>query len=325
MDSLTTPAILEVQARGLHQYHKLEQFPVRIGRALDNDIILSDPTVSPYHLVIEKGQKQDELVLRNLSTENGSRLNQQVLNDAVVKLNQPLNLRLGTRRVRLLRTDTTIAPTSVRNCKGFYLLFCNPFSAIILTVLLGLAFAFEGYLQSYVDKEPIFYISGLMPYALLMITFTLLVAAVSRLFIQHWEVAAAASLVALFMLLPYLIGELGHFLNYLFTADWPLELLLIISNFILLPALLYMYIRMVHHTSFWFALGVALVISLPLFVYQAADLSDKLLIASEYSNEAQFNRTLSSFDIRLEGTHSLGDYMEQMSTALSFEADNKNP
>ena len=32
--------ILEVKTRSLNHYYQLEQFPVRVGRALDNDIIL---------------------------------------------------------------------------------------------------------------------------------------------------------------------------------------------------------------------------------------------------------------------------------------------
>jgi len=44
--------ILEIIQRGVHQYHKVDSFPVTIGRAFDNDIILQDVTVSPHHLVI---------------------------------------------------------------------------------------------------------------------------------------------------------------------------------------------------------------------------------------------------------------------------------
>jgi hypothetical protein len=35
--------------------HKADRFPVRIGRAFDNDLVLSDPYVSPLHLIIEMG------------------------------------------------------------------------------------------------------------------------------------------------------------------------------------------------------------------------------------------------------------------------------
>ncbi|WP_374212370.1 FHA domain-containing protein [Thiothrix subterranea] len=66
--------ILEIQTRGLNQYHRLEQFPVTIGRALDNDVILSDNSVSPYHLCLEQ-DAEGQVFAHNLSSENGTRLN----------------------------------------------------------------------------------------------------------------------------------------------------------------------------------------------------------------------------------------------------------
>ena len=47
--------ILEVQTRGLNQYHRLETFPVSVGRGLDNDVILSDPAVSPIPFALGAG------------------------------------------------------------------------------------------------------------------------------------------------------------------------------------------------------------------------------------------------------------------------------
>ena len=43
---------IEVSHRHQHQFYKVEKPVVRIGRALDNDIILPDPAVSPHHLLI---------------------------------------------------------------------------------------------------------------------------------------------------------------------------------------------------------------------------------------------------------------------------------
>jgi hypothetical protein len=50
--------ILEVLNRSGAQgeIHKITNFPLRIGRAYDNDIVLNDPFVSPLHLVIEQGE-----------------------------------------------------------------------------------------------------------------------------------------------------------------------------------------------------------------------------------------------------------------------------
>ena len=48
MDTL----ILEIKTQGLHRHHVIDKLHTRIGRAFDNDIILSEPTVAPYHLEI---------------------------------------------------------------------------------------------------------------------------------------------------------------------------------------------------------------------------------------------------------------------------------
>ena len=61
--------ILEIFTRGLHRYQPVDTEVTRIGRALDNDIILSDPTVAPHHLkIIRYGE--DSLELVNLAEVN---------------------------------------------------------------------------------------------------------------------------------------------------------------------------------------------------------------------------------------------------------------
>jgi len=312
--ALVTP-VLEIMARGLNQYHKLEHFPVRIGRALDNDIILSDPTVSPYHLEIDQ-LENGQLVLRNLSQENGSRLNKHAFETATVDLDGVLQLRLGTRRMHLLRPDVAVQQTSVRNCKGLYILFCNPISALVLVVLLILGFTLENYVSAYTEQDLIYYMSEIMPYLLILMALTLLVVGISRLVIQRWEVGAAVSLSALLMLTPNIAGELGHFLNYLMTADWPLDNFSLLTNFIAWPAALYMYIRMVHHAPRWPALGIAVLFSAPFLGFQVSGWADRQLIANAYTTEANFNRTLSSTDIRLKPTVPIDEYMATMRADL---------
>jgi hypothetical protein len=51
-------------------YYAVDRFPLRIGRAFDNDIVLADPFVSPLHLVITDGG--DAWMLDDRSSENGT-------------------------------------------------------------------------------------------------------------------------------------------------------------------------------------------------------------------------------------------------------------
>ncbi len=315
--------VLEVITHSLNHYHRLRDFPVRIGRALDNDIILSDATVSPHHMEIDRAA-DGQLVLRNLSLENGSKVNRQPLTEPVTLAleQQPIRLSLGSRRIRLLHPAMEVGQTSVRNCSGLYVLFCRPIWSLVLMAFTLLALVFENYLDTIYSKEMSYYVSDLLPYLLIMLALTLLVAGISRLSIQRWEVGAALSLVALIMLGPHVLGEIGHAANYLFTAVWPMQLLLLASNFLLLPLLLYLYIRLVHQSAGLAALGSALLFSAPVMLFQVSDMADQVLLTSEFSGDAVFSRELSSFDARLLPTLSLDEFIAEATELPPTKANN---
>lgn len=59
MDETLSPvAVLEVLDRDgqVRQTHAVPRWPLRIGRALDNDIVLSDPHVAAHHLTVGAGE-----------------------------------------------------------------------------------------------------------------------------------------------------------------------------------------------------------------------------------------------------------------------------
>ncbi len=323
MAQIERPAelILEIHTRSLNQYHRLTQFPVRIGRALDNDIILSDATVSSHHMEIDLADN-GQLVIRNLSEENGSKVNRQVLSDKPLTLElgkEPLDLLLGARRARVMYSDMDIAKTSVRNCSGLYKLFCKPAWSIALMVFTLFVFLFEKYLETIYAKEASYYFSDLMPYLLAMIVLTLVVSGISRLSIRRWEIGSALSFAALLMLGPQLLGELGHKLNYLFTATWPMEWVSLVGDFLWMPFLLYLYVRLVHHSNARNAIGLALLFSAPMTLYQVSDYADQMAIAAEYTGEAEFSRELSSLNIHLAPTLSIDEFITQLNDELTTE------
>lgn len=316
--------ILEVHTRSLNQYHRMTDFPVRIGRALDNDIILSDATVSSHHLEIDLAD-DGQLVIKNLSEENGSKVNRKVLSGEPLSLvlgDDPLDLSLGARRVRILRPDMAITKTSVRNCSGLYRLFCQPAWSVVLMLFTLFVFLFEKYLQTIYAKEASYYLSDLMPYLLAMIVLTLVTAGISRLSIRRWEIGSALSFAALLMLGPQLLGELGHKLNYLFTATWPMDWVSLIGDFLWMPFLLYLYVRLVHHSTAGSAFGIALLFSAPMILYQVSDYADQMAIADEYTGEAEFSRELSSLDIRLAPTLPVDGFITQIRDELGSAGDN---
>ena len=76
--------ILEINTRGLHQFRQIENEVTTIGRALDNDIILSDPTIAPHHLKIIR-YPEGSIELVNLSEVNPVRIGRQRLDSMVTE------------------------------------------------------------------------------------------------------------------------------------------------------------------------------------------------------------------------------------------------
>ena len=54
-----------------HQYRRLSGERLTVGRAWDNDLILSDPAVNPHHAIIELDENR-QLMITDLDTLNGT-------------------------------------------------------------------------------------------------------------------------------------------------------------------------------------------------------------------------------------------------------------
>ena len=74
------PARIEVLERDgrVRQSQPVPAWPLAIGRAIDNDLVLDDPHVAPYHAVIEAGPGGAPR-LRVLPGENGMRCGRRLL------------------------------------------------------------------------------------------------------------------------------------------------------------------------------------------------------------------------------------------------------
>lgn len=78
---MSTVAILEVLDRDgqVRQTHVVQRWPLTIGRAFDNDVVLADPYVAPRHLSVTEGEAG--LVLNVGATLNGVEVGSKRLRD----------------------------------------------------------------------------------------------------------------------------------------------------------------------------------------------------------------------------------------------------
>jgi hypothetical protein len=148
VDEVIYLEVLEGEA--VHARHRLERFPVSVGRGYGNEIILDDPKVSAQHLRIERAE-DGRLVLRDVGSHNGTfrvepwaRLAELVVEDDVRVAVGDTVLRLRTPRHMVEPTLVGTAPADPRTR-----LFERPFA---FPALLAVAVAWSllsEYLSSY--------------------------------------------------------------------------------------------------------------------------------------------------------------------------------
>lgn len=315
--------ILEVQARGLNQYHKLKDFPITIGRAFDNDIILSDESVAAHHVCLY----QD--VDHNVYVTNFDNVPISLNNKTVQQPDKPLSLPseivLGNRKLRLLSADTPVATAKVKRCTGVFAPICNPVWTSVLLGLTIFSLVLNNYLDTTLQKDPLFYLSTLLPNVLALLAFTLAISGITRLVTHRWQIIPALNIAALFTLIPLLVIEVAQLGDYFFTSDSISDWLVTITNVILLPLLLFIYLWRVNNQSIRSALGVALLLSSPLLAYQIIDLVDQASTHAQFSTDPTYNQSLSSLDMRVKTATSLEKFLDATKAQLPSQLPAKTP
>ncbi|MBN1208042.1 MAG: FHA domain-containing protein [Myxococcaceae bacterium] len=118
MDEVIYLEVLEGDA--VHVRHRLERFPVTVGRGYGSDVILDDPKVSAAHLRVERAE-DGGLVVRDLGSRNGTfrvepwaRLAELVLTDDARVMVGDTVLRFRGRGYAVEGTLVAEAPVGIR-------------------------------------------------------------------------------------------------------------------------------------------------------------------------------------------------------------------
>lgn len=303
--------ILEISTRGLHRYQPLESEVTTIGRALDNDIILSDPTVAPHHLkIIRYGDDSVEIV--NLAEVNPTRINKQKQASLVTGI-LPVNLEIGRVQARLLSRDYAVPPTrqlAGGNSPG------HLFGHSYWTVILVLACLVIGGLEFYLNAYNSFKWSDLLKYVLreTVLTIGLFVIGLSileRLLVNRWEIRQMVTSISLVYLLYYFLAYLFEALDYLFSASWPSTQFRFGWYLTLLPCAIALYLIHISHLKKSKSFVLAILIASPIAVPSIMQSSELRALLDDFSASAKYQNSLSSLNLHLQERVSIETFIEQ--------------
>jgi len=303
--------ILEISTRGLYRYQQIDREVTTIGRALDNDIILSDPTVAPHHLkIIRYGNSSIELV--NLTEVNPARVNNQRLQSLVTE-KLPLKLEIGRIQAQLLPRDYAVADTRplAGNGHGNRL-----FGHVYWTVLLVLACLCVGGLEFFLNSYNTVKWSDLLKYmlretVLTIGVFVLALSILERLLVNRWEIRQMITSVCLVYLLFNFTSIFASELNYLFSASWPTTWLHFAWYLAIIPCAIALYLIHISHLKQSRSIMLALLIASPIAVPSILQSQHLRALLDDFSTVAKYQNSLSPLNWHLKDSVAIDSFIGQ--------------
>ncbi len=257
----------EVQRR-----ERVESFPLRIGRAYDNDLILEDPHVCPAHAVLD--WLDGSLTLRDLASVNGLHTLPGRERVPSLEVGSGASVQIGRTLLRF-RDPAHLTPPALRlRRRPRYLEWAltRPLAGCAwLTLLLGISLI-DAVRSAHVEIDWASQASALAGAALISATWAGAWALVGRLlgqrprFVTHFAIAVLA---LLFGMLQKAIFEVGQFL---FTPVEPQRAADMAADGLVLGSVLYAHLSVLHVARPWRRRLVAAGLGSMLFGFQLSTL-----------------------------------------------------
>ena len=219
---MTMPlAILEVLDRDgvVRQAVRVPAWPVRVGRALDNDLVLDDPHVAPHHFEVD--ERDGRVEVRVGDTENGvsSQRRRHARGDAIPVGDVPLRLDIGDTHLRLRLATHAVAPElPLRTTTG------GSRTATIVAFAAGLIvlglFVFDAWLENDPEELTRTLTSQLMGLLLAGLVWCGAWALVSKVFTRRPHFFWHLRVMLLGVLATQVFTALDMFLSFAFSWRW---------------------------------------------------------------------------------------------------------
>lgn len=315
--------IIEIPGRGGNQYHRIDKPVVRVGRALDNDVILSDPSVSPYHFLIRRNEA-GSFELRSLADENGIRIDRRQVDEPVSLTELPLEFDAGRTHIRILNSSQPVSPTRLMSCRnGSSCLFGHWAWALFLFGALVLLSAIDNYLSTPRLINWDSYGSDQLTLMLVALSLSAGLLVVNRITSQRWDYPSALSFVSLLLITAMLLDQVIPFADYFFTSPLPGYIINLAWTFLLVPISMGWFLVRLHHGSNAASALLIVILLSPAAYFQVKTVADHYDLFDAFSKTAYYSDDLYPWDYRMQDTISVEDFAENSERLLVREPEQK--
>ena len=196
--------------------HGVEAFPVSVGRAYTNQIIIDDPFVCPMHLSLAPDE-QGRLVARDLGSVNGLRDSARGQLVTSMEIDSGTQFRIGHTILRYRSVDYPTAPTTVDRIEKASRL-ASPYAAVAAGSIVLMVLLAESFLSSSARVTAINIISEPVPIIATMLGWAGLWALASRLIVNRFNFGPHLTIVCAAFLTTTLLGIVSEWSEFFFPA-----------------------------------------------------------------------------------------------------------
>lgn len=315
-------AVLEVHERSgaLRERVRISGDRLRIGRALDNDLVLEDPFVCAHHAELHWGEEGWTLV--DLNSVNGLRLADSHQRLDKIALAGPMDLRIGHTALRFRSCDEQIEaaradPTDSRWAR----LLARVPVALGAALLAALLIALQQHLNQVEHRDWLPALAGSVGSVTTLVIWALAWALINRVFAHRLNYPAHLSIGALCMLGALLGNTLIEYMLFAVGGDGLQGGLAMLTLFGFLAVALWGHLGVISHASRRRQAIVAASVSLVL--YLVFNLPQQ--VRDDHSNAPEFSALLKPPAFRLSsGLSSDHFYTRAAQLAAEVEAEAKS-
>ena len=240
----------------------VESFPISIGRAYTNQVIVSDPHVCPMHLTIVPDE-QGRLIARDLDSVNGLRDGSANARVATLEIHSGTQFRIGHTLLRYCSVDHPLAPTAVDRIEQVSRL-TSPYAAVAAGVFVLVILCVESFLSSVERVKAINIISEPLPIIATMLGWAGLWSLASRIIVSRFYFAPHLTIAAAALVATTVLGVLSEWLEFLLPAIPMLWLASLVGNGLVLAGLVYGHLGFASvlrtRSRLWAALAVSIAV-----------------------------------------------------------------
>jgi FHA domain-containing protein len=293
----------------------VNSFPLKVGRAYSNDVILNDPYVCPMHLAIGPDE-QGVLIARDLDSVNGLRAGTREKRVASLELHSGSQFRIGHTQLRYCSVDHPLAATVMDRENGKSRLY-SPYVAVVAGAAIFLLLCLDAYLTT-VERATVAAIvtEPLTTFAMLLVWSGLWALAsrviVSRFYFPQHVVIACGAIAGFFAL-----SFSSEWLEFLFPFVPVVWIAGLFGSGLIVAALVYGHLKFAsmlrRHSRLWAALSVSVAIA---GVSAISDFASR----SKFSNVMEFTGIVKPIDAAWLPTISIEQFIAR-SQKLKQELD----